>query len=399
MAKARLALRSERLITPLDTIGKGIILIEDGRIAQIGAEADVSLSEDVMIRDFGDKIIAPGLIDIHGHGYGGVMVGQSVEATLQVARSFATNGTTSFLPTTGMAPTLEGILEQLRHVVAAMKEDSKGAEILGIHQEGPFISKAGRGKWDRYPPSGASAGRTARDPSVDEVHRMMEAADGAMMIMSIAPELEGALGVIRELARMNVVASAAHTAASYAETMAGVEAGLKSATHLYNGMRRQDHREPGVIEAVLACDDLKAELIGDCIHVHPPAMDIALRCKGVDGIVLITDSSTLAGMPNGTYKDNLGREIIKDDDKAYIPGWTLAGSVTTLSRNVHNVVARVGYPLADALKLATVNPARLIGVADRKGSLEVGKDADLILIDDEVKVYATMVKGRFVYEA
>lgn len=239
----------------------------------------------------------------------------------------------------------------------------------------------------------------ARDPSLNEVHQMIEAADGAIMIMSIAPELDGALKVIRELARMNVVASVAHTAASYAETMAGVEAGLKSATHLYNGMRRQDHREPGVIEAVLACDDLKAELIGDCIHVHPPAMDIALRCKGVDGIVLITDSSTLAGMPNGTYEDIHGREIVKDNEKAYIPGWTLAGSVTTLSQNVHNVVARVGYPLADALKLATVNPARLISVADRKGSLEVGKDADIIVIDDELKVYATMVKGRFVYEA
>ena len=174
---------------------------------------------------------------------------------------------------------------------------------------------------------------------------------------------------------------------------------MKSATHLYNGMRRQDHREPGIIEAVLTCNDMVAEMIGDGIHVHPPAMDVALRCKGIEGIVLVTDSYTFAGMPNGTYQDDSGREVVKTDMEAQVTGWTLAGSVSTLSRNVRNVVEQVSISLQDALRLATVNPARLIGVDDHKGSLEAGKDADLIVIDERVSVHATMVGGRFVFEA
>ncbi|NLE77503.1 MAG: N-acetylglucosamine-6-phosphate deacetylase [Chloroflexi bacterium] len=395
----RLALKAKQIVTPFRTIADGVVVLQGERIAQVGAAAAVPLEPGVATRDFGACTIAPGLIDIHAHGYGGHNAGESVETTLEIARAFLASGVTSFLATTSMALTLEGVLEQLRIARAAMKENATGAEILGLHEEGPFISRAGKGPWDRYAPSGLSAGKMARDPSVRELHQMVEAAEGSLRMMSLAPELPGALEVIREMAHLGLIASAAHTTASYQETMAAVEAGMRCATHLYNGMRRQDHREPGVIEAVLTCDALKAEIIGDGLHVLPPAMEMALRCKGVDGIILVTDSYKLAGLPNGTYHDETGREIVKEDDKAYVPGWSLAGSVSPLHRNVRNVVQLLGRPLTQALQLATVNPARLLGVDDRKGSLEPGKDADVVVLDEEWRVRATVCKGRFLYEA
>ena len=398
MNDGTIALRARWILTPSERLENGLILVEEGRIAALGEADRVSVPAGVAVKDFGEAILAPGLIDVHTHGCLGHLVGASVDTTLEIARFLARHGTTSFLATTTMAA-FEEIQEANRVIRSAMEQPCDGAVILGIHQEGPFISKAGKTQWDRYPPAGFSAGLTARDPSMDDVQVLQEAAGGTLKIMSLAPELDGALEVIRGLVEMGIVPSAAHTVASYEETLKAVAAGLKSATHLYNGMRRQDHREPGIIEAVLTCNDMVAEMIGDGIHVHPPAMDIALRCKGTDGIVLVTDSYTFAGMPNGTYQDPSGREVIKTDVQAQVTGWTLAGSISTLSRNVHNIVSQVGHPLTDALRLATINPARLIGVDDRKGSLAVGKDADLIVIDEQVNVQATMVGGRFVFEA
>jgi N-acetylglucosamine-6-phosphate deacetylase len=217
--------------------------------------------------------------------------------------------------------------------------------------------------------------------------------------MSIAPELPGALDVIREMSRLGIIPSAAHTAANYEQVVEAIGAGLRSAAHLYNGMRRQDHREPGVIEAVLTRDELAAEIIGDCIHVLPPAIDIAIRCKGLDRIVLVTDNTRFAGLPNGTYEDDLGREVVKDDEKVHIPGWALVGSISPLNRNVRNLVVRVGLSLPAAVRTASLSPARLLGIDGRKGSLAVGKDADLVVFDDRLAVRATMVMGRWAYLA
>ena len=392
------ALVSRYLILPEDIVHDAAVVVERGKIVAAGQREALSIPEEVTLLDFGDKAVAPGLIDVHIHGFGGVEVGESLAATPHVARAIVRNGTTAFLPTAGFSPTLDGILKVLETTAQAVGTASGGAEVLGINLEAPFLCKAGRGPWDRYPPSGVSAGAMARDPSVEELHLIAQAAGGHIKIMSIAPELNDALYVIREMCNLGIVPSAAHTSASFEQVVEAIGAGLRSATHLYNGMRRQDHREPGVIEAVLSRDELVAEIIGDCVHVHPAAVDIAIRCKGTDRIVLVSDNTRFAGMPNGTYKDATGTEVIKDDKKAYIPGWTLAGSVSPLNRNVRNMVIRVGLSLSEAIKMASLNPARLIGVADRKGSIEVGKDADLIIIDDQVNVYATMARGNWVYE-
>jgi N-acetylglucosamine-6-phosphate deacetylase len=392
------ALMARQLITPNEIIYDAAVVVESQKITAAGRKDEVNFPEMSVFSDFGTKIIAPGFIDVHIHGFEGVEVGEKTSDALHIAEAVARHGTTSFLPTVSFAPTLDQILHMLEATAQAITAESDGARILGIHLEAPFLSKVGKGPWDRYPPAGFLAGTMAREPSIEELRSMAQAAGGHIKIMSIAPELEGALGAIEEMVRLGIVPSAAHTAASYEQVVAGIEAGLKSATHLYNGMRRQDHREPGIIEAVLSRDELMAEIIGDCVHVHPPAVDIAIRCKGVDRIVLITDNTRYAGMPNGTYQDDLGREIVKDDEKAYVPGWTLAGSVSPLNRNVRNMIARVGQSLPAAIKMASLNPARLIGVADQMGTLEIGKDADLIIIDEDVNVYATMVQGEWVYD-
>jgi N-acetylglucosamine-6-phosphate deacetylase len=291
--------------------------------------------------------------------------------------------------------TLEGMLESLSITAQSMRIESAGAEILGINFEAPFFTKAPATQWDRYPPAGYYAGKMARDPSVEELHQMQQAAQGNIKLMTIAPELEGALDVIREMCDLGIVPSIGHTAASFEQARAGINAGAKSATHLYNAMRRQDHREPGVIEAVLISDDIMAELIADCVHVFPSALEVAVRCKGVDKLILISDNLKYAGLPNGTYIDELGREIVKDDEKAHIPGWTLAGSISPLNWNVRNMTQRVGVSLPEAIKMASLNPAKLLGFAERKGSLEEGKDADLTVIDDDINVYAVMRMGEW----
>lgn len=372
-----------------------VVVIESGMISAIGKRDEIRIPDDSQVRDVGEKIIAPGLIDQMVHGSHGYKAGVSVEETLQFAEVMIRNGITSFLPTVSFSPTLGEMLESLSITAQSMNVESPGAEILGANFEAPFFTKAPATQWDRYPPAGYYAGKMARDPSLDELHQMQKAANGQIKLMTIAPELDGALDVIREMGNLGIVPSIGHTAASFEQAMAGIEAGAKSATHLYNAMRRQDHREPGVIEAVLVSDEIMCELIADCVHVFPSALEVAVRCKGVNKLILISDTLKYAGLANGTYIDELGRGIVKDDEKAHIPGWTLAGSISPLNRNVRNMIQRVGVSLPEAIRMASLNPAQLLGFGERKGSLEVGKDADLIVIDDDINVCAVMRKGKW----
>jgi len=227
---------------------------------------------------------------------------------------------------------------------------------------------------------------------------MVEASEGTIRKMSIAPELDGALDVIREMVRLDIVPSAGHSTATYEQAMEAVQAGLSCATHVFNGMIPLHHRRSGLLGAVLTCDEINAELIADGQHVSPAAMKILLRCKGVERVHLITDNTIWAGMPNGTYEDG-DRTIVKEDLRVYVVGGTLAGSAAPMNLCVGNIVHSVGYSLAEAVQMASLNPAAVIGVDDRKGSLKPGKDADLVVIDEEVEVYMTMVKGQEVYRA
>ena len=388
-----LAVQAGRILTPLESIAPGMVLIEGASIIAVGQPQEVPLPAGTTILDVRDKIVVPGFVDTHTHGRDGEYFGEDADTTRRLCGTVTCTGVASLLPTlASMLPvhyTLEMILERIANVHGLMAEDGTGAEILGIHLEGPYLSGADAVKGSQRP-------ENQRRPSVHELRQMDEAAEGSLRKMSIAPELDGALDVIRELARLNVVPSAGHSAATYEQTLEAVGAGLCCATHVFNGMLPLHHRNPGLLGAVLTNDEINAELIADGQHVSVPAMQVLLRCKGVDRVHLITDNTPWAGLADGIYRDG-ERTVVKADNRAYVVGGTLVGSVAPMNHCVRNMVRGVGCSLADAVRMASLNPAQVVDVAGRKGSLEPGKDADLVVIDEDVNVYVTMVKGREVY--
>ncbi len=393
MTVRSVAVQAGKVITPLETITHGVVLAGDQRVVAVGRREDLRIPPEAEVIDVGDKTVIPGFIDIHVHGWGGVNLGDSVEATRLVAQSMARNGTTSFLPTLDAAGgSLEPTIASLRAVRTAMQQGTGAAEILGVHMEGPYLSDAETAR-------GSMATSSMRRPSIEEFRNLFDTSEGTLRVMSIAPELGGALGVIREMVKLGVVPSAAHSAATYEQVMEAVDAGLRSATHTFNGMMPMHHRNPGLVGAILTCDRINAELIADGYHVGSVAMQVLLRCKGADKVTLVTDTTYVAGMPKGKYSIDDSRIVIKDDYKATVVGGTLYGSVSPMHKDIANIVQLVGCTLSEASRMASLNPAILIGMAARKGSLQIGKDADLVVLDEELNVHLTMVKGQVVYRA
>ncbi len=387
MSHQPVVIRAKQLITPLESIAPGSVVIERGKIATLGLDVPVPQGAQVIEAD--DKLLAPGFIDNHAHGGMGHWFGEGPDEVREIARFRATTGTTGFLPTLGGATSLEGMVEPVRMVREVMKEGTGGTEILGIHMEGPYLSP-------RKP--GVNPVELIRALDIAEVEAMQEAAEGNIRLISVAPDEEGGMAFIRDLQRMGIVAGIAHTDTDYEVILQAIGAGATYSIHTYNGMRGLHHREPGVVGAVLTSDDVYAELIADGVHVHPAAMDILVRCKGRDRVVLVTDNSSMVGMPDGIYGFFGGRHIEKKDGTLRsLENGSIAGSAMTFDEDVRNMVKVVGVPLPWAIQMATLNPARAVGLDGEKGSLEVGKDADLILIDEDIHVYMTMVRGRVIY--
>jgi N-acetylglucosamine-6-phosphate deacetylase len=383
------------VLTPLRSISPAVVLVDGAKIAAVGSPGEVSIPADAQIMDATDRIVVPGFVDTHTHGRDGSYFGEEAETTAALCQAIARTGVTALLPTLAcLLPvqyTLDMILDRIRVVRQVMASYTAGSEILGIHMEGPYLSGDDAAR-------GSQLAINVRKPSTSELHRMVEASEGTIRKMSIAPELDGALDVIREMVRLGVVACAAHSMATYQQAMRAVDVGLRCATHVFNGMIPLHHRRPGLLGAVLTCDQINAELIADGQHVSPAAMEILLRCKGVERVHIVTDNTTWAGMPDGEYEDG-SRTIVKERERAYVVGGTLIGSVAPMNLCVRNLVRAVGCSLAKAVRMAALGPAMVIGVGDRKGSLEPGKDADLVVIDQEVEVYTTMVRGQVVYRA
>jgi N-acetylglucosamine-6-phosphate deacetylase len=400
------AIVNGKILTPLKSIEKGVVVFENGKILAVGKKDKVAIPKDAKLIDASNKIVAPGFIDIHTHGGGGKsLMTTHYEDINDVAKFFATCGTTSFL-CTFMAPlTMDGVEIGLKHAEVsriAIEKGTDGAEVLGIRLEGPYFSP-------KKP--GAASPEYFRRPSIEEFEEVMRVSGGNVKIVDVAPEVEGALGFIREVSKRGIVNSIGHSFATYDEVLAGIKAGLSHVTHTFNAMRELHHREPGVVGAALVRDELTAELIADRFHVHPVAMKILVRCKGTDKVILITDSTQAAGLPTGEY-EFMGRKVVIKDGMCFIPKpptssalegtpqaeeVTLAGSTATMNMGVRNIVKFVGLPMQEAIKMATLNAAERIGVDKQKGSLEVGKDADIIIIDDDVNVYMTIIKGKVVY--
>ena len=381
-----LLLSARQLITPLQTIDDGAILIEDGTITAVGRRAELTIPGSTRVFNFGDAILAPGLIDIHIHGAAGhdVMEG-SDESLAAVERLMTRHGVTSYCPTTVTAPpdaTLRSLDALGKAVASADKRDGTRARPLGIHFEGPFLSHAKRGV---HPPALLEKG------SLELFDRMWQAADGRVSVLTIAPEIEGALDLIAEAARRGVCVSLGHSDAELPAAQAGILAGARHATHTFNAMRALDHRDPGVLGAILTSSEVTADIIVDGIHVNPVIVDLFVKAKGLDRAVLITDAMSATGMPDGTYL--LGGFEVQVKNGRCESGGRLAGSVLTLDRAVRNTAEFAKISVRHAIRLATLNPARVLGIEKRKGTLSVGADADVVVFTPTGEVVRTIVGG------
>jgi N-acetylglucosamine-6-phosphate deacetylase len=313
-----------------------------------------------------------------------------VEGIRRISAAQLRYGTTAFLPSTVSARP-----DELLRAVEACREAARpstapGAEIVGIHVEGPFINRKRKG---------AQPEEGIRDPDPDECRRLLDAADGLIRVMTLAPELPGALDMIRWLRREGVIASLGHSEADYDTTLAAIDAGATHATHLFNAMPPLHHRTPGLAAACLNEPEIHAEVIADGIHLAPEIVRLAVRAKGPERVILITDAMAAVGRPDGTYMLGRNRVIVRGDVCLLEDGVTIASSMLTMNLAVRNAQRFAAVPLTDAVRMATLVPARVCGCADRKGSLEVGKDADLALLRPDFSVAATVLAGEVVYRA
>jgi N-acetylglucosamine-6-phosphate deacetylase len=368
-------------------IDDAAVLVEDGTITALGTRAEVDTPPGAQVIDFGDAILAPGLIDIHIHGGAGHDVMEASDGSLAaVERLIAKHGVTSYCPTTVTAP-IENTLHSLEALGLAIKHaadpgDGTRARPLGVHLEGPFLSHAKRGV---HPPA------LLQPASRDLFDRMWSAADGRVSVLTIAPEIDGALDLISDATRRGVCVSLGHSNADSPQTQAGIVAGARHATHSFNAMRAIDHRDPGILGPVLTDRKLTADIIVDGIHVHPEVVDLFIRAKGIDGAVLITDAISATGMPDGIYQ--LGGIEVHVLDGRCESGGRLAGSVLTLDRAVRNAAKFASIRLQDAIRMATINPARVLGIEKQKGTLSVGADADIAVFTPAGEVIRTIIGG------
>ena len=385
----RIIIINGTIITPFHLVSGKAIVVEKGRIREIVNKEELSTATLIgaEVIEGKDKYIVPGYIDIHVHGGGGsdVMDG-NYEAINQIAIAHSHFGTTSFLPTT-MTMSKDKIIRSLRSICEAVKKGTAGAEILGIHMEGPYINpeKKGAQKEDEI-----------KKISLKEFLEFNQASSNLIRLVTIAPEMPGAIGLIKYLCKQGIIASVGHTNATYVQTQAGIQAGLSHVTHTFNAMRGLHHREPGVVGAALTSPELTVEVIADGIHIHPIVLKILTKIKEDEKVVLITDAMRAAGLKEGTY-DLGGQEVIVAKGQARLKDGTLAGSVLTMDKAVKNMVNKIGIQLPKAIQMASFNPARSIGVENRKGSLEPGKDADIVILNKKLEVELTMVASKVIY--
>ncbi|MCW3979558.1 MAG: N-acetylglucosamine-6-phosphate deacetylase [Candidatus Bathyarchaeota archaeon] len=373
------------IVTPREFIQNGHVVVESGKITHVGSGVSSSAGR---VLDYGDCLVAPGFIDLHVHGGGGHdVMGASIEGLNGLSRFLAAGGVTSLLATAYSA-SQEDILAATKTVAKAVKEGLEGSEILGLHIEGPYVNPK---------MAGALSVAHVRPPSIDELEEIYRAAGGALGIVTLAPEMEGAIEAVAWLRSKGVIPSAGHTDATHAEMMAAVEAGLSHAAHLFNRMRPFHHREPGAVGAALADDRVSVELIADGVHLHPSTLRLAARAKGPGRIALVSDVIFAAGLPDGEYQ--LGAEQIRvQGGRSLLESGALAGSTIRLCDAVRYAVETASLPVTEAIEMASSTPARIIGMAEKKGRLAPGMDADLTVLGRDYEVLLTMVGGGVVYE-
>lgn len=372
------------------------IVCENGKISKIlNSEDIIPTNEDIVI-DAQDSYISAGFIDIHTHGGGGHdFMDGTVEAYLGAAEKHAQHGTTALLPTT-LTSTTDELLKTFAIFKEAKRTNTKGAKFLGLHLEGPYFA---------YNQRGAQDPKYLRNPEPEEYNMILAESDDIVR-WSLAPELPGALEFAKVLKEKNILTAVAHSDAIYEEVVEAFDAGFTLATHLYSGMstitRRNAYRYAGVVEAAYLIDDMDVEIIADGVHLPKSLLQFVYKFKGPDRTALCTDSMRGAGMPDGeSILGSLekGQKVIIEDGVAKLQDRTaFAGSVATTDRLVRTLVEVAEIPLIDAIKMMTLTPARIMKIDSHKGSIEIGKDADLVIFDSNINVSHTIIEGDVVYK-
>jgi N-acetylglucosamine-6-phosphate deacetylase len=383
------AIYASRILTPQEELRDCVIVVEAGRITGIGHRDEVHIPPGAKDYVASGMTVVPGFVDVHIHGAGGHDVMEADTAALdKITATVARFGTTSIVATTVTAPieatchSLEGIAAYIRAHESAADNARFGADVLGIHLEGPFINPERRGV---HPVESIVA------PSVEILEQFRTAAGNLIKIVTIAPEMPGALKLIAAAIADGIVVGLGHTDADYAQARAAIQAGARHAVHVYNAMRPFTHRDPGVISAVLTDADVTAEIIADGVHVAGPAIQVLLGTKGFDTVLLVSDGTAATGMRDGTYRLGNFDVLVKDGVVRNSEG-KLAGSTLTLDRAIRYLVD-LGVPMVDAIRMATILPARRLGLAGKKGIIAVGADADLVVLTPDLHVAGVMTRG------
>ena len=390
--KGRLALINGRVILPQEMVTGKAVVVEGQKIA--GLVAADSLGAEVEKIDVGGRYIAPGLIDIHIHGALGHTFNEPTEeAFATITEENARRGVTSLLATVAAAP-IPDMVRCLEFCRQWMGELHEGAQVLGVHLEGPYFSLAKKGALDP---------QNIRTPDDGTPDILLEHHD-VLKMMSYAPELPGALELTARLTRLGIVPAAGHSSATDEDVLAAMKAGLRHIIHVWSGqsstVREGPWRKPGLLEATLVFDQLTAEMIADNKHLPPTLMKLAYKCIGADRLCIVSDATSGTGMAEGTrFRMGEMEYEVHDGVGMVLDRTSFAGSTTLVNQMVPILTDAVGVPLAEAVRMATLTPARVIGLDDGKGSLEAGKEADLAIFADDFTAWRTMIGGRWVYAA
>ncbi|MFC5885655.1 N-acetylglucosamine-6-phosphate deacetylase [Kitasatospora sp. CM 4170] len=378
MVKDRTALAGARLVLPGGVVEDHRIAVEGERIARLGGGAEPG---DL---DLTGYTVVPGFVDLHVHGGGGSSYTSGIaEEAVEVARTHLEHGTT-----TTVASTVTGEIDDLTRQAAVLSELVEDGVLAGIHFEGPFIS---------HHRCGAHRPDLLRDPDPALVRKLVDSARGHARMVTLAPELPGGLASVRMLADLGVIAAVGHTDSDYATTLEAIDAGATVATHLFNAMPGIAHRAPGPIVALLEDERVTVELINDGVHLHPSVLGLAYGTAGPSRVALITDAMGAAGMRDGRYPLGPLQVEVRDGVAMLTDGSSIAGSTLTMDRTFKRSVTVSGLTLQQAVESLSAVPARLLGLADRVGTLETGKLADLVVVDsDTYDLVAVMRRGRWV---
>lgn len=368
------------------TFKKISITIKDGKIFSLGDDNTSLLPE----LDASDKRVIPGFIDIHTHGANGVDINHANARDIaKISNFFASQGTTGWFASvvTDTEENTLACIEQIKEAINDTGNGVHGARLLGIHLEGPFLDP-------RY--KGSMAGHLLRKGDIDLFRKYYEAADGTIKFVTVAPEVEGVPELIMDMKRLGIVVAIGHSGADYETSMLAINNGATCVTHTFNGMKLMHQHFPSIAGAALE-SDVFCEAICDGRHLHPAVVRLLLKTKGLDRVVAVTDSIVATGLPDGEYYLGVNKVRVTDGDARLISDGTRAGSTLTMIKALKNLLEFTGRNLEELIPLLTLNPASAMNINDRKGTIEVGKDADIVLLNDNLDVDTTIVCGNIAY--